>query len=132
MGRKRIALIAGTAVMVAGILGAGGAPAQVAAPHLCPNSSATPGSVPPATLAQAATCLINVVRPDAGLQVARVTPRLATAESGHVSDMLQNRFLGHRGSDGRLPAARAQAAGYMRRHRAFVVGEVLAYGQSTA
>src|ERR1044072_2612305 len=111
MGRKRIALIAGPAVMVAGLLGAGGAPAQVAAPHLCPNSSATPGSVPPATLAQAATCLINVVRTDAGLQVVRVSPRLVTAESGHVSDMLQNRFLGHRGSDGRLPGGPAPGGG---------------------
>src|SRR5262249_53491717 len=66
--------------------------------------------------------------------LSRVNPSgaLVAAERGHVADMLQNRFLGHRGSDGTLPAARARAARYLGGYKSFVIGENLAWGQTTA
>ena len=129
MGRQRWAVLVGVGTVVAGLISGGSASAQSAA---CANSDAQPGSVSNAELGTAVTCLINAQRASFGVAQLTVSPKLVSAETGHVDDMLTHRYLGHRGTDGSLPAVRAQRAGFLRHYRSFAVGENLATGQTGA
>ncbi len=53
---------------------------------------------------------------------------LARASRAHSLDMANQRYFNHQGKDGRMPAARATAAGYKWRR----VGENIAVGQNSA
>lgn len=134
MKRSRIAGLLTTAFLVAGLTaGAGGAAAASPYIQACPNADTVPGAASNAVLADTVACLINAVRAENGISGTLVpSASLVAAERSHVGDMLSNRFLGHRGSDGSLPALRARRAGYLRRYKSFTVGENLGWGQSTA
>jgi uncharacterized protein YkwD len=129
MSRARLAVPIAAAALAVGILGAGTASGQASG---CAGANAEAGSTPPADLAATVTCLINEERAKAGLAALTVNSKLLTAESAHVSDMLRNRYIGHLGTDGSLPFERARATGYVKKWKTYVLGEDLAWGQSTA
>jgi uncharacterized protein YkwD len=130
MGRIRIAGLTGIAALVVALVGGGpGASAQSTS---CANANAQPGSVSEAALATSVTCLINAQRASAGLVQLRPSAKLENSMRRHINDMLGNRFISHRGTDGSLPADRAREFGYIGRYKSFVVGESLAWGAAAA
>jgi uncharacterized protein YkwD len=111
---------------------AAGAPGADAQSAPCANADAQPGSVSNDALADALTCLVNSERENRGLRVLSMSPKLANAEGRHVRDMVENRYISHRGTDGSLPADRARRTGYLRNYKTFLIGEDLAWGQGSA
>jgi uncharacterized protein YkwD len=130
IARRRIAGLIGSAALSAAL--ATGAPAASAQGAACANADAQPGSVSSEALADALTCLVNAEREKRGLRALSRSPKLAKAERRHVEDMVENRYISHRGTDGSLAADRARRAGYLRNYKTFVVGEDLAWGQGNA
>jgi uncharacterized protein YkwD len=75
--------------------------------------------------AKGATCGTTAYPPAPPL---KWNDELAKASRAHSLDMANQRYFNHQGKDGRLPAARASAAGYKWRR----VGENIAVGQNSA
>jgi uncharacterized protein YkwD/plastocyanin len=69
--------------------------------------------------------LVNEYREDNGMPPVAISASLTTAANVHATDMAENDFVEHTGSDGSSPAQRAYAAGYPRTGG---VGENIATG----
>ncbi len=105
-----------------------GAPAAHAAGAECAGADVDPAT---ATLGQttgATLCLVNAERTSRGLKALTRDGRLDTAARRHTADMVERQYFAHRSPEGRHPADRIRAAGYLTSATAWVVGENLAWG----
>ena len=62
-------------------------------------------------------CLVNRERARRGLGAVRMEQRLAAAASGHSTQMVKAKFVGHRSTNGDAVRARVRRTGYIRRSR---------------
>ncbi len=81
---------------------------------------------------RAALCAINAVRAKYGLRPLRLDPRLTRAAEQHARDMVRRGYFSHTAPGGRSFLARIVKSGYLRRARAWTVGENIAWGLSAA
>jgi uncharacterized protein YkwD len=73
-------------------------------------------------------CLINGERFAHGARAVRLDGRLSAVARAHSADMVAHRYFGHASRSGASFATRIAAGGWMRRRRAWAVGEDLAWG----
>ncbi len=104
------------------------APVASAAGAECANADVDPETVGQAQVIDATLCLVNGQRTSRGLGALTRNGRLDAAARRHSSDMVERRYFAHRSPEGRQPADRIRAAGYLTSATAWVVGENLAWG----
>ncbi|MEX2196924.1 MAG: CAP domain-containing protein [Thermoleophilaceae bacterium] len=73
-------------------------------------------------------CLLNAERGARGLRSLRTNRRLSAGARVHATDMVRRQFFAHVSPDGDSVDDRLRDARYIRRDRAFVVGENLGWG----
>jgi uncharacterized protein YkwD len=120
--RRAAALILSLAALLA-------VPATAAADG-CPNAGTQPD---PAVLSQseyndAILCLLNQQRSGRGLPALRMNDRLSSAAQGHSTSMNQEGYFSHDSPNGSGFESRITETGYLRKTRAWAVGENIAWG----
>lgn len=73
-------------------------------------------------------CLLNQQRTERGLSALRMNSRLSSAAQQHSSSMNLDGYFSHDSSDGSGFESRISASGYLRRSRAWALGENIAWG----
>jgi uncharacterized protein YkwD len=107
--------------------------ALVAAPdafgaRACPSANASPASVSKRTVVRATLCVLNAQRARVGARPLRLNRRLSRAARRHARDMARRNYFSHNSLGGASFVDRIRRAGYLRRARAWTVGENLAWG----
>lgn len=105
----------------------GGAP-SASASTVCASADAVPFAISTATLAGAASCLVNQERERYRLPALRLNRRLARAALGHASDMVSRDYFSHDSAGGGSFIDRIFKTGYTSRHAFPSLGEDLAWG----
>merc|ERR1719362_409028 len=101
-------------------------------PEPTPSPQPSPWPTPPAPTpsggASEVLRLVNEERKKTGAPAVCLNEKLGRAAAAHTADMVRNRFLSHRGSDGKWPRDRVTRQGYSWR----AAGENIARGQTGA
>jgi uncharacterized protein YkwD len=123
--RRRHLRLTAAAALSASALALAGAPTASAA---CGSSSAVPGQISRASMAEATICLVNSERRQRGLHALELNRRLSRAAARHARDMVRRDYFSHDSLSGASFVDRIRHTGYLRGPRAWIVGENLAWG----
>lgn len=113
-----------TAAVAIGLAGLG---FGAAGAHACPDADALAGSLTAKRYEAAITCLVNETRRAGAAGAVQSESRLRRAAARHNRSMVSGSFFSHRDPGGRDPADRAEAAGYTRGAKRWVVSENIAW-----
>ncbi len=95
----------------------------------CPGESATPTASNLTEVRAATFCLVNRQRTLDGERPLQLSSRLQIAAQQHTESMVQGDYFSHYGPDGRTPAERMRAAGYITGAGVgYSIGENIAWG----
>jgi uncharacterized protein YkwD len=116
-------------VLVLAALVATWSPATAAAASAspCGRSTAAPRQLTLHQMRSSELCLINRVRAHFGLRPLTFNRSLRDSATGHSDSMVTHRYFAHEGPGGSVDR-RVSRAGYLRRARAFTVGENIGGG----
>jgi uncharacterized protein YkwD len=123
---RRHLRLAAAAALSASVLALAGAPAASAA--TCGSTSAMPGQVSNAAMANSTLCLVNAERTQRHLHKLKLNRRLSRAAGGHAGDMVRQDYFSHDSLNGASFVDRIRRTGYLGGPRAWIVGENLAWG----
>jgi uncharacterized protein YkwD len=99
-----------------------------AAEASCAHASAVPSHLSSRAASHALLCLINYARRAHGLRPVGYERHLGAAARGHAGDMAVHDFFDHVSPRTGTMQSRVEHAGYLRRVRAWSLGEALAWG----
>lgn len=94
----------------------------------CENADTRTTALSLKTLRATFACLINAERSAAGIANVAAGASLQRGAVGFSREMVRKRFFGHFSPTGSTLVTRVQRTGYLRRARAWALGETLAYG----
>ncbi len=87
------------------------------------------GEVSNRTLSRAVACLVSKARVRRGLEPLHRNRALEAAAAAHGRDMVVKRYYFHVSRDGREPADRIRAFGYLHANRFWAIGEVMVFAR---